>query len=67
MLPKGKKSRSLELSWVKVGFVLDREDADRLREVAFHLGENQSKVLRRLLRDYFNSPQIRNIPRRPRR
>ncbi len=61
---EGKGSRSKETAWVKVNFVLDRADADRLREVAFHLRENQSSVLRRVLKEFFNSPAVRKIPRR---
>lgn len=60
----GAKSRSQEHDWVKVNFVLDREIADRLREVAFHQGENQSGLLRRLLNEYFRRPEIRKVPHR---
>jgi len=60
----GKKSITAQPTWVRVNFVLEPETAERLREVAFHLGENQSKLLRRVLKDYFAQPQIRKLPRR---
>ncbi len=67
MTARRKNSRIRELGGVKVGFFLDAEVTERLRDVAFFTRESQSQIVGRLIREYVDSAKFRHFPRRPRK